>query len=605
MSDAPSPVVSAASFDAAAVVGRVAVALGTGDLLTGLGSALEVLVEATGADDAEVFLCEPEGRDALLTVWAGPDGAALVDRTRFEVGLGYPGIVTTTDEFLCNQGGLADDARFLRQDLVDAGICSFVAVPLPDVDGTLGSIHLMSRREEFPVEDVCTLLTRAAVPVGSAIRAGLAALRQSVDAVCGDLDQSGQPVRVLLESMKQVAGARYGTLALIDPVSGRPNRVVSTGPASLLCQHVESGDWKSCASTMSCHGFVADPGRRSWPEACRCGLPRRASSPCCLPLVANGRLFGLVVLDFGRNGTDYATGPLVPLLSMANQLAIRLRSGREGFAIPRGDDSTHGGATWEPEATELELRCLGPFVAFHRGRSIPAEAFTRRKALVLLKLLAIRAGAPVHRDVLIELLWPEVDPRQGANRLHGLVHDLRSVIEPQRTGHDWLYVRSRDGLYYLDVDAGVDIDVSRFRLLLRAAQHDECASDAEACDLLEQAVELYRGDLFADDPFATWCETERQELRRQYVEALERLARLHQAGGRVERALDASRRAVRAAPYREGLIVAELRLLMELGRTQEAQAAWDDHRRVLGDELATAPSEATRLLCQRLLGATC
>lgn len=584
-------------FDVAAVVGDVAAAASAGDLLAGLRSSLGVLVQATGADDGEIFLCEPEGRDPILCVWAGPDGEPLVARTRFEMGLGIPGIVAETGRPLCVKGGLADDARYLRRAVVDAGMRSLVAVPLPGSPEVLGSIHLLSRRDDFPVEQVLDLLDRAAVPIASAVSAKLAALRQSVDASSGEVDDPSRQVRGLLDAMRHTAGAQYGSLALLDPATGRPNQVVSTGSASLVCKHVEGGDWSTCPSLMAAHGFIAGPGRRKWPAACRRGLPRRAASPCCLPLLARGRLYGLVVLDFGREGTDHAIGRLVPLLSMTQQLAIRLQSLRAGFAVsPAPAVEVSSGPDLAPP--ELELRCLGPFAVLQRGRPIAADAFTRSKALVLLKLLALKEGAPINRDVLIEHIWPEVDPRRGANRLHGLVHDLRSVIEPRWTEREWLYVHNRGELYHLDVDAPIDIDVTRFR---RLASQGMRGSERNAIALLEQAIELYRGDLFEDDPFAEWCRAEREELHDIYVLALEHLAQLYTQQGHEEESLTCLRRASRASPFRDDLILAEMVLLVRLGRAHEAVVTYDEYQRRLAADLDAEPPAELRAHYLRLL----
>ena len=589
-------------FNVSATVGDVAAAVSSDDMLDGLRRALRVLMRATGADDAEIFLCEPEGRDPLLCVWAGPDDDALADRTRFQEGVGYPGIVVTTGKAICRQGNLADDPRYLRRTVVDAGIRSLVAAPLPDTRGVLGSIHLMSRRDDFPVERVLELLERAAVPIASATRAGLAALRQSVDNVCGDLDDSSRQLRVVLELMKQVAGAQYGTLARIDPTTDRPNQVVSTGPASLVCANAEAGSLANCPSLLAAHGFAARPGRREWPEACRCGLPRRAASPCCLPLVANGRLHGLVVLDFGREAPEHAHARLVPLLSMASQLAIRLQTRSAGVTIKRPHE-TSGPIESSTAGPELELRCFGPFSVWRRGQQIPAESFTRGKALVLLKLLALNAGAPVNRDVLIEQLWPEVEPRQGANRLHGVVHDLRSVIEPYRTERDWRYVRNHGELYYLDTNGPIDIDLVRFRQLLPRAVRADDEQAPECVALLEQAVDAYRGELFADEPFAEWCDTERAELRERFVDALERLARRYDEQDNDERVLSCWRRALRASPFREDLLISQMELLRELGRPREALAAYEEHRRLLEGELDAEVSPQLSALHRRLSSA--
>ncbi len=586
-----------------AVVGDVTAAMSANDLLPGLTCALEVLLQATGADDGEIFLCEPEGGDPLLSAWAGSDGGALSERVRFSMGVGYPGIVAAAGTPLRRQGGLSDDPRYLRRTVVDAGIRSFVAVPLPGARHPLGSIHLMSRRDDLSVESVCALLERAAVPISNAVRAGLGALRQAVDGACcgrGIDDPTGQPLRAILELMRQAAGARSGTLALLDPRSGRPDRVVSTGATSLICSHIEAGAWAECPSITAAHGLVADPGRRQWPEYCRRGLPRRAASPCCLPLAVDGDLYGLVVLDFGREGTDYATGRLVPLLTMAQQAAVRLRAHRSGVAVAV-EGQTDPAAADEHLVPALELRCLGPFAVSRGGRPVSAEAFTRSKALVLLKLLALRAGSPVHRDVLIEHMWPEAPPHLGANRLHGVVHDLRAVIESRRAGREWQYLRNSDDVYYLNMSAPIDIDVSRFRRLVAQGMSAAPDDSSTAIGCLETAIGLYAGDLFEDDPAGDWCEAEREELKASFVGALDRLAQLYLRQGRTAEALDCFRRAARSQPFRDDLVLARMRLLVSCGRSNEALAAYTEHRRLLRDELGAEPSASLRALHGELL----
>ncbi|MBZ0274408.1 response regulator [bacterium] len=596
--------VASGGTDTASVVGDVAAAISAEDLLPSLRSALAVLLEATGADDGEIFLCEPEGRDPLLAAWAGPDAIALADRTRFEPGVGYPGIVVATGKPLSTKGGLADDSRYLRRRVVDAGIRSFVAVPLPDTHGALGSIHLMSRRHDFPTEHVLELLTRAASPVSNVVRAGLAALRQSVDRVCGDTDEStGPPLRVLLESMRQVAGARNGSLFLIDPRTGYPDRVVSTGPASLSCGHAAENSWMGCPSILAAHGFVADSSRRTWPDRCRCGLPRRAATPCCLPLVAGGHVYGVVFLDFGRDGAENAIGRLVPLLTMAHQTAVRLQSHRAGHTPTVESNGFAAGAAAHP-TPGLELRCLGSFTLALGGRPVPAEAFSRSKALALLKFLALKAGTPQHRDVLIEHLWPEVNPRHGINRLYGVIHDLRSVIEPRRARQEWLYVVNRGEFYYLNLDAPIDLDLVRFRKLSSRGLRAGFAATADVIDDLERAVELYRGDLFEDDPFSSWCEAERQKLKETHANMLDRLARLHAKRGAPEKALECLRLARHSSPFCENLLQAQMRLLSELGRPAEAMACYQDYRRLLMDDLDAEPTEDIRILYRRLMRTT-
>lgn len=586
----------AAEQELASVVGQVATRVCEGDLLTGLKGALEVLLGATGADDAELFLCEPEGRDPLLCVWAGPDGAQLVERTRFEAGTGYPGIVAATGKPIL--GHLFDDERYLRRSVVDAGVRSMVAVPLLDGENVLGSLHVLSRRDDLPEAQVLALLEAAALPIANAVRAELGALRRMVDSVCADLDDEGRSLRTLLEKMRTLAGAHAGSLALIDPESGRPNRVVSTGPTSLVCAEAEKGAWSNCPVAQAAHGFAANPGRRKWPDPCRRGLPRRSASPCCVPLATGGKLHGLTVLDFGREGTDNPTGRLVPLMTMAQQLGVRLEARQRGLAVDRGADSEAMEAVATPE---LELRCLGAFTILRQGQPIPGEAFTRSKAPGLLKLLALKGGAPVHREAIIEHLWPDADPRHGANRLHGVVHDLRAVIEPQRSTRDWVYLRNRGEFYYLDVQAPLEVDLVRYRRL--AADCLRAAPTSADLAQLEALAQLYRGDLFEDEPFAEWCVAEREELRATHQRVLTLLVERHTRAGDLEAALRHVARAMAHTPHRDDLLLTQMQLFERLGRQHEAVDAYRLFRQKLVAELDAEPSEAAQRLHERLLRA--
>lgn len=590
--------VGAGGLDTSAVVGEVATAVSSDDLLSGLKRALEVLLQASGADDGEIFLCEPEGKDALLCAWAGADAAALTERVRFGSGSGHPGMVTATGTPLCRRGNLASDRLFLRRCLTDAGIRSSVGAPMVNASGVLGSIHLMSRRDDFPVEWVLDLLQRTAIPIGNAARSWLAGLRQTVDRIPGDLGgpAAEQSLRALLDLMRETVCARSATLTLINPPTGLEDQTVSSGQVSLICRHAEHGSWTQCPSIAAAHGFVANPGRRRWPERCRTGLPPRAASPCCVPLMVASHLYGIALFDYGRVGNENAVGRLVPLLTIAHQAAIRVQA-RYAAMEPGQAVGGRGANQAVSTAPELELRCLGPFSISLRGHAISSAAFKRHKSVDLLKLLVLKAGTPLHRDDLIEHLWPEADPDSGANRLHGVVHDLRAVIEPRREEREWLYVLNRGDFYLFDMDAPLDLDLIQYRRCVAQGLR-ESLSAADAIRILEEAIALYRGDLFADDPAAAWCAGEREQARALQVRALVRLSQLHARQGVREATIDYLRRALSLSPFREDLLLAQMKLLARYSRNKEALAVCEDHRRLL-QERFDAPLSPRILACEQ------
>ncbi|MBI4420039.1 MAG: GAF domain-containing protein [Gemmatimonadetes bacterium] len=577
------------------LVGALSAALSPDDLGSSLDAAAELLRAAAAADDCEIFLCEPEGGDLVLTACCGPDRDALMERVRFEPGVGYPGIVAATGEPLVTHQ-LDRDRRFLRPSVTERGIVSFVSVPLWGAEGPLGCIDLAWRDVGARIERGAELLSRAARPIATTVRAALLAARELVGRAVEGAGPGLVPRgRASLDVMVRFARAGGGTLVLYDPDGGE-TMVLTTGQVVAVCADAVDGRLR-CRPLAQAHGVVLGPCRSDWPTACGC-LPKTTVSPVCLPLRSDRRLHGVVVLDRGSVPPTPVGRDLVLLLTMAAEAATRL--------APRSAQRSPVGATPASGTPVLELRCFGAFDVRLRGEPVPAEAFTRKKALTLLKLLVLSAGNPVSRDALIERLWPGADPKTGANRLHGVMHALRSAIEPFREQRRWIYVCNIGELYYFNMESPHWIDVYAFRRHAASALEAERRGQREeAIRHLEAALLLYRGDLFADEPYTGWCELERMELKHRYVDLTGRVAELWAAAGDPDRGVEWLRRGLLADPLREDLHQVLIRLLIGLGRRQEARAQYQACVRLLHDELGAEPLPETRRLEPLATGSAC
>jgi len=381
------------------------------------------------------------------------------------------------------------------------------------------------------------------------------------------------------------AGARGGTLALYLPDRGG-TVVLSTSPPVDICADALDGRLP-CGPLGRGHGMMLHGARAHWPDGCRC-LPASTIAPICLPLRSEGRLHGVVVLD-RPDGRLPPGRDLVSLLTMAAEAASRLAPERP---VHRATLPTTAGPV-------LEIRCLGGFDVRRGGLPIPPEEFVRKKALTLLKLLILSAGNPVSRHALAERLWPGVDERTGANRLHGVLHALRSAIEPFREQRRWIYVCNIAELYYFNMESPHWTDLFAFRRYAAGAQEAERRGRRDdAIRLLESALDLYRGDLFSDEPYASWCELERAELRHRYVDLTARVAELWTGSGARDRAVPWLRRGLLVDPLREDLHQQLMQLLIRSGRRDEALAQYHTCVRLLRDELGADPLPETRRLAQ-------
>lgn len=532
------------------------------DHITGsLERALSILRSAACADDAEIFLVEPDSGALLLAACQGLDRPALLSRVHFDPGAGHPGIVTKTRRGLVTRD-LARDRRFLRDEVKRQGVRAYVSVPLIAGAAVLGSIHLGWRRSDAELDRVHALLRRAAIPIGTTLRAGIAALRDTALA----MDEEPSSARALLPVLASIE-----QLTTADAVMLVADGVVVSTSTAAECE----ANLADCPSLRTGTPLLYDGPRTSWPASCR--GPAATKARCCVPLVTRKEKRGVITLVHQRATPAPRTQHLAPLMALARAVAPRLPT------LPlRASQAT----------PELRIRCFGALEIHCGDRPIPTSKFERRLAVKLLEMLVLAGGAPLHRDVLVESLWPDSAGQGGANRLHGVVHALRVAIEPD--ARHWRFVRNVGPMYQLDV-SDVWVDLFEFReRLARAARHPPGVKSVITD--LEAAVALYRGGLFADDPYADWCVDERVALEAQFLCAVTDLAKLLGEARELDRAIDVLRAGLRDDPLREDLHVMLIRNLLEAGRRGEASAQYQECIRVLRRSLGAEPLPETLAL---------
>ena len=108
----------------------------------------------------------------------------------------------------------------------------------------------------------------------------------------------------------------------------------------------------------------------------------------------------------------------------------------------------------------VRIALLGGFTVSVEGAVAPPR-WRLRKAKTIVKLLALAPGHRVHRDVLIEQLWPEADPAVGTNNFHQALHAARRVVGAENLVlHDEIVVLGGEGGVAVDVD---DFDAAAAR----------------------------------------------------------------------------------------------------------------------------------------------
>jgi DNA-binding SARP family transcriptional activator len=121
---------------------------------------------------------------------------------------------------------------------------------------------------------------------------------------------------------------------------------------------------------------------------------------------------------------------------------------------------------------------LGRFGVEVDGNAIPASSWRRRRPIEVLAALALAPGHVLHREELIDRLWPDKDLDAGANNLDRALHDLRRV-----TGVELATLERR--VAKLSETAWVDVD---------AFVSDASATITEAKAVGAAVMDIAKGD---------------------------------------------------------------------------------------------------------------
>ena len=167
---------------------------------------------------------------------------------------------------------------------------------------------------------------------------------------------------------------------------------------------------------------------------------------------------------------------------------------------------------------------MGRFEVVVEDRTLPNELWAYGKPKELLVYLALHpAGRP--RDQIARDLWPSATPSQLKNSFHVTLHHLRKAL-----GHpEWIVVEEQR--YRLARALEYETDFGGFERRAREALRDQRKAG------LQEALELYRGDLLEGEVPGDWVEEHLTGLRRLYLELALTLGAALEQNGQFETAI--------------------------------------------------------------------
>lgn len=255
----------------------------------------------------------------------------------------------------------------------------------------------------------------------------------------------------------------------------------------------------------------------------------------------------------------------------------------------------------------LNIYLFGKFSV--RAEEQPVEGLDACKVQELLGFLLIHRERPHTREALASLLWGDTATDKSKKYLRQTLWHLQSALEAQgcnssnddgsagvcggllSTAHDWVR---------LNQNSAVWLDVEIFERASALAQgkagHD---LDAETKRIVQEAVELYKGDLL-EGWYQDWCLYERERLQNMYLVMLDKLISYSEAHRDYETGLLYGSRILRYDRARERTHRQLMHLHYMSGDRTAALRQYERCVAALRDELDVAPDRRTVALYQQI-----
>jgi len=259
------------------------------------------------------------------------------------------------------------------------------------------------------------------------------------------------------------------------------------------------------------------------------------------------------------------------------------------FVVYRRSEKLRGAPEMALNRT-LRIYMLGRFEVRIGSRTVIDHSWPRRKAKAILKLLAMQEDKSLHRDQILELLWPGSDAAAGNNNLRQNLHHLRGALHAAGAGPPVL----SNEMIALSPDAWIDIDAFR-----GAAQAAFRSPDDPI--LYAAALAIYRGDLLPMDLYEDWSLSRRKELQTLHRRLLSKVSQLEEAGGNIAGAAQLLRQAVEGDPLDEEVQRALMRFYARTSNRTEAIREYQNYIKLLQRELGVIPSHETEALYREIV----
>lgn len=249
----------------------------------------------------------------------------------------------------------------------------------------------------------------------------------------------------------------------------------------------------------------------------------------------------------------------------------------------------------------LRVQALGGFRLWRDAAEVGRSDWGREKALHLFQFLLTLRRRPLHKEEIIDRLWPELDADTGDRDFKVALNAVNKALEPNRPPRTEPTYVQRLGLTYGLRREALQVDADAFTHAVTAGNEQLRSDRTAAVATYRDAVAAYTGDFLPERRYEDWASAERERLKTLALGTMTHLARLVLDENPLE-SLQLVQQALRLDPVWEDAYRVQMRAHLATGNRPLALRAYQQCVEVLAREFDVEPLPQTQAVYREVRG---
>jgi LuxR family maltose regulon positive regulatory protein len=246
----------------------------------------------------------------------------------------------------------------------------------------------------------------------------------------------------------------------------------------------------------------------------------------------------------------------------------------------------------------LKIYTFGKFELLKDGKPFCFSGKVQKKPLLMLKALIALGGKDIREESLADICWPDADGDAAHSAFTTTLSRLRYLIGNEKA------IQFNVGRATLD-PCYCWVDVWVFERILGQAEalwKDSRLKDplTEAVQLIEKAIDIYKGHFLVDEVEQPWTVSLRERLKSKFIRLIDRSGYYYEQTEQWEKAVEYYQRGLEVDDLTEEFYQRLMTCYQRIGRRGDAIAVYQRCRRILSAVLGIEPSPETEAIYKTL-----